>query len=65
MKKRQAGYSTPTNGRSNDQYFPDKSDGSELDIERLFLRVRSYAGMEEWACQLVPQEEGVNVWLFT
>jgi len=44
----------------NDKYFPDTSDGSEFAIERLFLRVRRYAGMEDWACKLVPQEVDAN-----
>ncbi len=44
----------------NDRFFPDKLDETDDVAERLFTRVRRYAGMEDWPCRLVAQEEDAN-----
>lgn len=41
----------------NDKFFPDKLERTEDIAEGLFTRVRQYAGMEDWPCRLVEQEE--------
>ncbi len=44
----------------NDRFFPDKLDEMDNVAEGLFTRVRQYAGMGEWPCRLVAQEEDAN-----
>lgn len=44
----------------NDKFFPDVHDGLDDMAEGLFTRVRQYAGMEEWPCRLVAQEEDAD-----
>lgn len=44
----------------NDKFFPDKREETRDVAEDLFTRVRQYAGMEEWPCRLVAQEEDAN-----
>lgn len=44
----------------NDKFFPDKLDDLDDVAEGLFTRVRQYAGMEEWPCRLVAQDEDAN-----
>lgn len=44
----------------NDDFFPDKLEQMDDVAEGLFTAVRRYAGMEEWPCRLVAQEEDAN-----
>ena len=44
----------------NDDFFPDRLDQMDDIAEDLFTAVRKHAGMEEWACRLVAQEEDAN-----
>jgi hypothetical protein len=39
-----------------DEFFPDKGLRGSKGVERLFLRVREYAGMEQWPCELHEQD---------
>ena len=42
---------TPTN-----MYFPDRISGNDELVTRLFARVRTLAGMQDWPCRLAVQE---------
>lgn len=42
------------------RYFPDKADSAESLVESTFVRVREYAGMENWPCRLQAQESDPN-----
>lgn len=44
----------------NDEFFPNKFEQMENIAEGLFTVVRKHAGMEEWPCRLVAQEEDAN-----
>lgn len=44
----------------NDKFFPEKLEEMDDIAEGLFTRVRQYAGMDEWPCRLVAQEEDAN-----
>jgi len=44
----------------DDKFFPDKLEDTDDIAEGLFTKVRKYAGMEEWPCRLVAQEEDIN-----
>ena len=44
----------------NDQFFPDKLEAVDDVAETLFTRVREHAGMAEWPCRLVAQEEDID-----
>lgn len=46
---------TPTS-----RYFPDKADSAESMIKHVFVRVRKYAGLENWPCRIQPQEDDPN-----
>lgn len=44
----------------NDEFFPETLDGVDDVAETLFTRVREYAGMTDWPCRLVAQEEDAD-----
>lgn len=44
----------------NDEFFPEKLDEVDDVAEVLFTRVREYAGMSDWPCRLIAQEEDAN-----
>lgn len=44
----------------NDDFFPDPVDQMDDIAEGLFTAVRKQAGMEEWPCRLVAQEEDAD-----
>lgn len=44
----------------NDNFFPDKLEEVDDVAESLFTRVREHAGMAEWPCRLIAQEEDIN-----
>lgn len=43
-----------------DKYFPDKIENVNELAERIFSRVKEYAGMSEWQCELQAQDPDVN-----
>lgn len=43
--------------RPTDEFFPEIVSGSDELAEKIFKRVRKYAFMDDWPCQLVAQEE--------
>ena len=43
-----------------DRFFPDKLEDSDDIAQHLFKRVRQHAGMDDWPCRLVAQEEDAN-----
>ena len=44
----------------NDEYFPNKLESSNGVAAELFARVRHYAGMDEWPCDLIEQDDDVE-----
>ncbi|MDV2080856.1 hypothetical protein [Marinobacter xestospongiae] len=38
------------------QHFPDECESEDEVFEKTFLRVKRYADMEHWPCELLPQE---------
>jgi hypothetical protein len=46
---------TPT-----DEHFPDKIEDAEQMASKVFQRVKKYAGMENWCCELLAQEPDGN-----
>lgn len=46
---------TPSN-----RHFPDKLDDVDEMAAKVFERVKQYAGLQHWACELVAQEPDVN-----
>ncbi len=43
------------------EFFPTEVDSKEAAVEATFKQVKKYAGMEEWPCNLVAQEEDPNL----
>lgn len=48
-----------------DQFFPDKltHKKAEYIADELFYRVKMYAGMTDWVCELRPQEDVITLTL--
>jgi len=42
------------------EYFPSKVNSPEEAAEETFETVKKYAGMEEWPCKLIAQEEDID-----